>query len=267
MENIFFLKRVEKAVRNPKKALFWLYLNFRPKIYKINPITVSIKDANRFFYHEKKQTKKLVKLVKPFLKESNTIFDIGSNCGYLSKEILDSGYKGRIILFEPIPNLMSISVKLLSNFVNQKTFVNSALGDKDEEIDLILPKDGNIGWITAVHEKADSEKIIKVRQENTLFYIKLFRPEFCKIDVEGYEYFILKCFLGEISKKYKPVFLIELGWGSSNPHWHKLVNLISEFQNLGYALYFAETKFVEIDLITLKNFNETIDVLLCQRRN
>ena len=262
---LFFLKRLNKAIRSPTKAFYWAYLNLRPNMTKLSPLTVTFSDARRFFYHESEQTDKLVKLIQPLLKKTDTVFDIGSNCGYLSKEIFDSGYKGGIVLFEPIPNLMSISINLLSEYVNKKIFVNCALGDENGEIDLVIPKNGNIGWITAVREKADSENIFKVRQEDTRNFIEIFRPEFCKIDVEGYEFFILKCFFEKINNQYKPSFLIELGWGSSNPNWNKLVDLASNFLDKGYSLYYAEESVVEINIESLKEFDRTIDVVLCPR--
>jgi FkbM family methyltransferase len=181
------LFRAIKNLKNLKKAFNYLCR----KIIKLDPTSVSDLEAKSFFDNYKAGNEKLFHHVAPRIKTAKTIFDVGANSGYFSKGLIDKGFSGRVILFEPIPNLISIAVRTLSGYKNDKIFVNSALGEKYETVNIFLPDDSNIGWITLVKSKATSTKSIPITVTPTFEYASLFLPEFVKIDVEGFELFIL----------------------------------------------------------------------------
>jgi FkbM family methyltransferase len=198
----------------------------------------------------------------PFISEAKVIFDVGGNAGYFSKEILESGFDGRIILFEPLANLIQIARANLSNWLDQITFENVALGQNDGVLNLYLPDDSNIGWITAVREKATSNKKIQVKVASALSYVEEFRPEFIKIDVEGFELEVLQPILEAISDSYRPTFLIELGWGVSNPYWEQFLGAASKMISLGYSFSNAQNGGLVLSLKDLAKLKVTIDVVI-----
>lgn len=228
---------------------------------QLDPRSVTPEQAERFFVNEK-HNKVAVDLMKPFINKASLIFDVGSNSGYFSKEILEAGFFGTIVLFEPIPNLMSISVQALSRYSSEKIFVNSALGEHEGEVNLHMPHDSNIGWITAVSEKARSDETISVRVSDASRYARLYRPEFIKIDVEGYEVFVLRPILPLIGEGYRPAFYVELGWGVSNPHWSAFLIAADHLCKQGYCFYLVEESLKEIDLTYLHSLDHTVDVFM-----
>jgi FkbM family methyltransferase len=252
------LFRAIKNLKNLKKAFNYLCR----KIIKLDPTSVSDLEAKSFFYNYKAGNEKLFHHVAPRIKTAKTIFDVGANSGYFSKGLIDKGFSGRVILFEPIPNLISIAVRTLSGYKNDKIFVNSALGEKYETVNIFLPDDSNIGWITLVKSKATSTKSIPITVTPTFEYASLFLPEFVKIDVEGFELFILRPFLRLISQTYKPTFLVELGWGKKNPHYSEFLTVASELQKQGYKFINCSNGPHDMTFDDLANLNETTDVLI-----
>jgi len=254
-----FLRKLRYTINNPGKVLNYLHL----KLNQLDPTSVSDIDAKRFFEKAEKGNKKLFKAIAPRIKMAKTIFDVGANSGYFTKGLIEKGFKGRVCLFEPVPNLISIAVRTLAEFKNDKIFVNSALGESNCILDIFLPEDSNIGWITFVKSKATSTKSIKVTVKSTLEYASLYRPEFIKIDVEGFELFVMRPFLSLISSTYKPTFLVELGWGRTNPHWPEFLNVASQLKANGYNfinLSDRQNPIMTID--QLRALDKTIDVLI-----
>lgn len=254
-----FDSKILKAIKNPSLALKKISLHLRGRL---DSSTVSDKDAAAFFAVARGSNLVLLQTLLPFLKTSKVIFDVGANAGYFSKEILDAGYKGKIVLFEPIPNLMAIAVRTLAPYNVEKSFINSALGDKNISGEIFLPNDSNIGWNTLVQEKTKSKRVIKISIEDTKFYAKNYLPDFIKIDVEGYELFVLRPFLEVINSDYRPTFLVELGWGKSNPNWPKFIDLASLFIKKGYKFFKATDPQCELTIAELTNLDHTLDALI-----
>jgi len=204
----------------------------------------------------------MVESIKPLLAQSKAVFDVGANSGFFSKAICESGFCGKLVLFEPVPNLLSIAVQTLAPYNIEKIFINAALGEECGTIDLFLPHDSNIGWITAVKEKARTGKRLNAKMESTRKHAEIYRPDLIKIDVEGFEIFVLRPILDLIGEDYKPDFLVELGWGISNPHWEEFILLAKALQKKGYCFYEANSGKKNIDISSLETLSGTIDVII-----
>ena len=245
-------------IKLPSYLFYLVYLKFS----KLDPMTVSNFQSKIYFRMAAPGNNLIIENTYKYVIAANTVFDIGSNAGYFAKGLCERGYTGKLCLFEPVPNLLSISVNTLKDFKVEKIFINSALGDTDGEMELFLAQNSNIGWNTFVHQKTNSGKSIKITIEDTYKYIKLFSPEFLKIDVEGYEFFILTRIIDLISTSYKPTFVVELGWGISNPHWSDFLILASKFQEIGYHFYSLTEPDKVLSLFDLKHLDRTMDVIL-----
>ena len=255
--------KILKAINNPRIFFGLFKRKFSDKfIHRLNPIKVTHREAENFFSTVAQENNHLVRMVQPYLESASVVFDVGANSGFFSKEILKAGFSGKIILFEPIPNLLSIAVNTLSKHNVEKIFVNSALGEIAGELELFLPNDSNIGWITAVKETVN-QKSIRVLISSTKEYAIKFKPDFVKIDIEGFEAFVLRPFVELVDATFRPTFLVELGWGISNPHWGIFMDVARAFDKKGYTFYSVNSEKTKLSIENLAEMTHTQDVLIC----
>jgi FkbM family methyltransferase len=201
---------------------------------KLNPQTATADEIQTFFDKYNDANHEMVRQIAFAFENTDMIFDVGGNAGYFSRAILDTGYAGRIILFEPIKNLHEVSKTTLSDAAGNIEFVNAALSDEDGVLEMFMPHDGNIGWITAVKSKAKSNQVVTAKKLNAQPLFEKHRPGFIKIDVEGFEAFILEPLTKVINETYKPAVFVELGWGTHNPNWARTVACLKHLADLGY---------------------------------
>jgi FkbM family methyltransferase len=237
-------------------ALAWL------KIAKPSPQTVTRSGATRFFELVDQDASVDFIASHVRLSETASVLDIGANSGFFSKAILERfpKFRGRVVLVEPIANLSSISVAVLEQFKCEKVFINAAVGLSIGEVELMLPLDGNIGWVTGVVEKADprSQKI-RVRKVSSRDLVRIYRPDFVKIDVEGMEAEILEGMISELHPEYLPALFVEVGWGRSHPRWARFLEVASRLDDLGYRAW--STDGVRLSLDEISRLDKTTDLL------
>lgn len=161
-------------------------------------------------------------LLKNKLNES--ILDIGGNLGISAMGFRKLGFVNKIFLFEPNRYIFDnyIKNKLLKNYKNIYAF-NFALGCKNENSLFYYPyyKDKCIHYFCSFDKKYIQNSInitfkrkkIKIVKEK--INIKIFdklnldcKPKFIKIDVEGFDYEVIKGMKNTI-KKFSPILLVE----------------------------------------------------------
>lgn len=172
--------------------------------------------------------------------KNKVIIDVGSNIGLFTKSIAESIPYSHIHLFEPSKEYLEESKKILKNFSNI-TFNNFGLSDKSATLTLYKSKDDNIGWNTLYEkdplqdekffEMMDSECVDVVKLDD--YYKDIDSVDFIKIDVEGYERYVLEG-SWNIIEKFKPHILIEVGWGTNHPEWHLNQKTYEKLFSLGY---------------------------------
>lgn len=146
---------------------------------------------------EKEEIELLCSLIKP----GSHVLDIGANIGlhslYLSRAV---GAQGRVISIEPDPdNFKILTYNIKTNKCENVTILQYALGDESGEVDL-FQNDTNRGNLSLA-DLAETKRSIKVqkrRGDEVLADLEI-SPELAKIDVEGYEPFVISG-LG----RYKP---------------------------------------------------------------
>jgi len=163
----------------------------------------------------KKQKRKMIAFYSQFVHSDDLCFDVGANTGNRTEIFLELG--ARVVVIEPQTSCIRI---LEEKFGEDKkiTIIPKALGEKKGEAELKISDATTISslsqeWINSVKasgrfsaynwEKAEKVQITTFDE----LIDECGKPVFCKIDVEGYEYEVLKGLtqpVGVISFEFTP---------------------------------------------------------------
>jgi len=157
----------------------------------------------------------LRKIFTKLIKKGDVILDIGANIGYHSLLFSEAcGPKGQVYSFEPVKKTYDHLIKNITlNEIKNIIPLNFALGNKD--INLIIDTEGNNvnpGSISLLNISNSGEEISCKDANKALRAMNIQKIDFIKIDVEGYEWFILES-LKYIIKKTRPIIIFE--WDSN----------------------------------------------------
>ncbi|MDB5145706.1 MAG: hypothetical protein JWQ66_4419 [Mucilaginibacter sp.] len=153
------------------------------------------------------------KLIRISLKNGENALDIGGNIGLQSIRMSQCvGETGKVYAFEPLTYLQKkFSNNLSLNKVNNVTLFPFALADEESEADFTInDKSWNQGAFSLGNKNEGFEKqrvIIKVA-DNISEIQALDSLHLIKIDVEGFEYQVLKG-LKQTLNKHKPRIIFE----------------------------------------------------------
>jgi FkbM family methyltransferase len=250
---------------NLEKRLFLLNHN-RREIKTINNITYEL-DFDEYIdyslykgYFEVHTYLAMEKLVK----KNMIVLDIGANMGAhclnMAKLV---GKKGKVIAFEPMkPVFEKLQKNLdLNKFENVK-LEQIALAEKNEIKKIYF----NHSY-TSKKTKSKKTEQIKLMTLDTYFNKnKIEKVDFIKLDVDGYEYKILKG-AKKTLKKFKPIIIMELGKYTLESVGDNIKDLIDYLFSLNYKFYrekdFKELKNYEEIIKEIPNLNtKTINVIL-----
>jgi len=216
------------------------------------------KKALSFYESRKSDYVETAKKLAKYIDKNKSIIDVGANIGFFSLTLIkELDYKGTAYLFEPVSHLARLCQKTFKWKKNKVKIFNWGLGEDNGSEIIYISRDDNIGWNTIVKEK------VKTQMETAEIIIRKFddlgieNPGFMKIDVEGYEYKVIRGMMDSIKKHY-PVILVEVGWGkNSHPRWDEEVDVFRLLFQLGYKAYSIDGE--EINFFEI---SETKDVLL-----
>lgn len=155
----------------------------------------------------------LKKIFKSIIKPGDHILDIGANIGFHTIYFAQlTGNMGTVTAFEPVPhNYIALRKNIeLNNFTTINTH-NIALSNKNEQIKIQANlKSNNPGAYNLFDRNGDISIQCLVGDELILDQ----KVDFIKIDVEGYESFVLDGLIKTI-KKNKPKIIFEY-----DKHYH-----------------------------------------------
>lgn len=140
--------------------------------------------------------RRVSKLYKTLLKKEGFCFDIGANMGTKSSILLSLGYP--VIAFEPQESCYNTLLKLKEKYPSFE-IQKFAVGAENTELDLLIGNHIEIATLsskfksyfttnTTYWNQKERVKVVTLNSQIEVYGI----PEFCKIDVEGYEYEVLK---------------------------------------------------------------------------
>jgi FkbM family methyltransferase len=212
-------------------------------------------------------------LIKLFIKESDYVLDIGGNIGYMSLLFANIvGENGKVFCFEPNPELIPvINANILINDFKNIEVINSAVGNVEGLADFYCGIEHSLSTLITGSEVLQIKKTFKVPVVTIDAYLKknnidFNKVKFVKIDVEGFEYNVLKG-MTELIQSRKAMFVIESNPPAQKPLGINLIIILKEFffEN-GYKIYWIESKSnksffykkklikIEIDFNNVKDF-------------
>tara|TARA_X000000950_G_scaffold44939_1_gene51056 strand:+ start:645 stop:1424 length:780 start_codon:yes stop_codon:yes gene_type:complete len=204
-----------------------------------------------------------VKSARTFLKkETKIIFDIGANQGKYTDMLLHSYPNARYFLFEPQKNLYLFLLEKFKLNNNVKIF-NYAISDNSSQSKIYFDKEGS-GLASLNNRRLDHIGIkfkkaeeVKLMQLNTIIKQELgdkYKVNFCKIDIEGHEFFVLK----SIKNNFENYDVIQFEFGGSN------IDSKIFFQDFWYLLKdeFDIYRICNKDPILIKEYKESDETFL-----
>lgn len=161
-------------------------------------------------------------VVKSFLKKGDYVLDIGANIGFHTlffAEIV--GEQGKVTAFEPVPyNYQALQHNISLNNFSHITAMNIALSHKNEQIYIAADeKSINPGTFNLFDQSGNTLITCCIGDEITGDQ----KVDFMKIDVEGYESFVIQGLL-ETIKKNRPTIIFEYDKG-----YHQKTGLTEDY--------------------------------------
>jgi len=212
----------------------------------------------------------VIRVLHKYIKKGDIFIDVGANIGYISAIGANLVWKkGEVHSFEPVPIYFKFLSKMAKLNKRYKIVANNyALGENVGSAKINIPNIHNIGHNSMVPGLIEVDKIkeaIKVkvnRLDDYIFRNKIENVSFIKIDVEGFEYPILKGLTKFFNNEMisLPPILVEI-----NPSAYPLLGL--KLKNLKHLMskysYKAHTIYKERP-IEVKNLINTRDILFKQ---
>jgi FkbM family methyltransferase len=180
-------------------------------------------------------------LMKAFIRAGDTVIDVGANRGMFALTASHLvGKNGQIICFEPNQNcLKTLRYEIESNQIDNIVVHQLALGSRDEEMTLSVPK-YNSGQGTLANDfyarNATYPVRVQIRTGDDILKGK--RPSFIKIDVEGFESSVLSG-LSNTIRQHRPIIVTEISPGllvASGSSFEKLATIMSDLNYRGYRI-------------------------------
>ena len=190
---------------NSKLALYKMYASYVRKLRKGLIVSRPMQGLNKELYFQSDQyinffrskiishEERVKKLITPFIKSGDIVYDVGANIGQYSMFFSERvGNEGMVISFEPdVENYSLLVFNKLRNNCDNVTTLNMGVGDKIQE--KVFYSDRRTGGRTSSfieqYVKVTGDKPHQVTKITTLTQIQKEYgiPSLVKMDVEGFE--------------------------------------------------------------------------------
>ena len=132
----------------------------------------------------------------PEIKNLKKVVDIGAQIGAFTTQITQFlDMSGKVYAFEPEPeNFKLLTENIRLNALESKVeVISAAVSDRDGEATLSISSDNTGGNKLGVPEASSTRSAVVKTIDALAFFERLGKVDLLKIDVEGWEYPILKC--------------------------------------------------------------------------
>jgi FkbM family methyltransferase len=163
------------------------------------------------------------------LNRDSVVFDAGAYIGKWSKQIYDL-YHCKIYAFEPVREFYSIAKS--DSIYDAINWFNFGLGDRNQEIEIVLDADGS-----SIYKKSGHKEKIQIKCfDSTIKYLFISTIDLLKINIEGGEYDLLDHVLG--MNLQKSIGNIQVQFHINVPDYEKRRNIIRKTLSETHALTF-----------------------------
>ncbi len=155
----------------------------------------------------------LKKVFKSMIKKRDHVLDVGANIGFHTLYFADLvGENGKVTAFEPVPiNYQILQENIKLNNFNHIHTKNIALSNKNEQLNISIDENSkNPGAFNLFEQDGNTTINCCIGDEE----IGAEKVDFIKIDVEGYESFVIEGLLKTI-KRDRPIIVFEF-----DTHYH-----------------------------------------------
>ena len=211
--------------------------------------TLQIINSGKF---EETETQTILSFVKP----DTIMLDIGANMGFYSIRVAQKAVQGRVIAFEPDPgNYAMLQKNLILNNLNNVDSYNVALSDKKDTLRL-YKHPFNVGDYR-LYNDGDFAEFVDVPTLRIDDVVDR-HVDLIKIDVQGYEYFVLKGGRALLARD-KPVVISEFWPRGLYNSGASPADYLTMMQELGYSVRQIDEdnkKVVDITYDALRTMSE-----------
>lgn len=227
----------EKIVSSGIEYHLFQYKN----LFKINLPTDS--ELSQYIY-QKIFEQEEINFVEKFFKKGDYFVDVGTNIGFFSllasKKI---GKEGKVFSFEPTAKtykrlLDNIALNELTNITTIKKAISDSCGD----LELNTSKDGYDAWnsfVKPVVGENYNKELVETITLDSFFESNpiLKKVKLIKIDVEGWEKFVIIGGTKSLAGKNAPAILIEFEEEHTKNAGYNCNSLFKSLEELGYRMY------------------------------
>lgn len=189
----------------------------------------------------------------------NVILDVGANIGVTAIRMSAAvGSGGKIYAFEPDPaNFSRCAHHVTTNSMTNIEIFQLGLGEISGELVLGFGKPDHCGTKRIVPSGSNGQRIHVTTIDEFVSEKAISRLDLIKIDVEGFEYSVLRGASDTLSK-YRPTLFLELDDSLLGDQGASPAQLLSLLDDLGYLVFHSESK-QSIEKTPMKNVH--IDVV------
>lgn len=212
--------------------------------------------------------KEVVAIMKQFLKKGHCFIDVGANIGYVSAVAAGCvGLEGEVHSFEPVPDHYMRLAQMAALNKDYAIFTNEcAIGDTAGSTTINITNiSTNIGWNTMVPSFMEKDTIKEsrtVRVSRLDDYIKekfISRVDLIKIDVEGYEFPVLRGLSGYFANTgHRPPIICEIAPKAYPMMGCMLDQLVEYMKTYDYKAYSIVDIGAMVDITKFKNTDDVI---------
>lgn len=216
------------------------FFGFRRYTEIINGILItydSQTDIGRNLFFEGKFEKTELEICKKYLSEDSNIIDVGANIGIHSIFFASISSKGLVFSIEPSPSVFTMLIQNIQNFDNIIP-LNIAASDKNKITSFFQALDDAYSGIKDTGRKKIIKelKVLSWRLDDLILYLNLNKIDLIKVDVEGWETFVLQG-MEKTIENYRPIVFCEIYKGSnSNPDPDETINFLKNKNYLVFVL-------------------------------
>jgi FkbM family methyltransferase len=192
------------------------------------------------------------------------IIDAGANIGFLTLNLAQHCYDGFVFAFEPDgKTFRTLKANIEQNGFKNIAAYQIALGARSEKMLLSKLEINNPGANRILPKNSikqyDTEWVDVTTLDEFTSQLPIARVDLLKIDVEGFEMFVLKG-AEKIIQKWKPILFVELSEVNLKEHGFSARLLIDYIESLNYEVRDART----MQMIDKSETNYHTDILCFQ---